>query len=313
MRVAEALAAKLKEYSPLREIILLGDILDLQLANWAQAIEGMILPGGRRVPGFRYFLNFLLHETGAKNVVYIPGNHDYRIFDYHSIDKNLIQPLRNGRKLGGKISFFRTFPESFLQGIINIPDVRMRVLYPHLSLKVNRSRLVLTHGHFFDPTQAFSHEVGKVFAKARRQNKDDLSKIRHAYLRRVSLYQGIVSTVMTRRDLRGVFNAIYQPFSALQERIVHRMRKSFLTDAMKTSIQNYIAFCCRTPNVDGVIFGHTHRAGHAVLKDAAPQYVWNTGAFLRESKDSPHGTFITILNDGSSPLTESVRVHHLVL
>jgi UDP-2,3-diacylglucosamine pyrophosphatase LpxH len=313
MRVAEALASKLKEFKPLHEIILLGDILDLQLANWAQAIEGMILPGGRRVAGFRYFLNFLLRETGARKVVYIPGNHDYRIFDYHSIEKNLIQPLRTGRKLGGRISFFRSFSESFLQGIIHIPDVQLRVLYPHLSLKINRARLILTHGHFFDPTQAFNHEIGKLFARAAKHDKNQLLKIRHTYMRRVSFYQGLASMVMTRRDLRSVFNALYQPFTALQEKIGHRMRKSFLTPAMKNSIENYVAFCCRTRNVDGLIFGHTHRAGHAMIKNCTPHYIWNTGAFLRESKKSPHGSFITICNDGRSPLTEAVRVHHIVL
>src|SRR5437867_2570537 len=116
MRTAEALVEILKAYCPLREIILLGDILDLQLANWAQAIEGMILPpNGRRTVGFRHFLNYLLEKTGARNIIYIPGNHDYRIFDYHSIDKHLIDPLRSGRKLSGKIAFFRSFSDSFLQ------------------------------------------------------------------------------------------------------------------------------------------------------------------------------------------------------
>ena len=71
---------------------LLGDILDLQLANWAQAIEGMILPNRGRVVGFRHFINHLLEQTGATEIWYIPGNHDYRIFDYHSIDRYLIRP-----------------------------------------------------------------------------------------------------------------------------------------------------------------------------------------------------------------------------
>ena len=94
MKTVYAFVQSLKEFAPLREIFLLGDILDLQLANWAQAIEGMILPNRGRAVGFRYFINHLLEETGAKEILYIPGNHDYRIFDYHSIDRYLIRPLR---------------------------------------------------------------------------------------------------------------------------------------------------------------------------------------------------------------------------
>ena len=33
MRTAEALVARLSAFSPLKEVVLLGDILDLQLAN----------------------------------------------------------------------------------------------------------------------------------------------------------------------------------------------------------------------------------------------------------------------------------------
>src|SRR5262245_9435595 len=106
MSTAQSLAERLREFPDIHEIVLLGDILDMQLANWAQAMEGRFEEGQKkRAVGFRYFVNFLLEQTGARKVVYVPGNHDYKIFDYHSLDRYLIAPLREGRKLSGKISF----------------------------------------------------------------------------------------------------------------------------------------------------------------------------------------------------------------
>ena len=309
MQTVRMLVEKLKHYSPICEIILLGDILDLQLANWAQAVEGKLLTGPvKRAVGFRYFINFLLDSTGVREIVYVPGNHDYRIFDYHSIQKHLLEPLKKGKKLSGKISFFRSFPDSFLRGILANPEARLKVVYPHHTMKVNGARIILTHGHFFDPTQAFNHEIGKMFSQPDLSKKEVL-KVRHKYFRRVSLYQNVVSGLSMKRELRDWFNALYQPFSGFKQNLDHRLRKAFLTPAMKRSIHNYVRFCCRPGRIDGVIFGHTHRPGRAVLQDGSVRHVWNAGTFLRESKQASSGSFITIQLDGKTDLNDAVQVH----
>ena len=312
MRVARAFTGRLREFAPLHEIILLGDILDLQLANWAQAMEGRIMDSPRnRAVGFRYFLNFLLEETGVRSVVYVPGNHDYKIFDYHSVERYLLAPLRNGRKLPGKISFFRTFQNSFLQGILTVPGARIRVVYPHYAVKIGKSRIILTHGHFFDPSQAFSHEIGKVFSGSSGLSAEQIRKLRHAYFRRVSLYQNVVSGFSLKKELRQMFSALYEPFTSIQHRLRHRARKTFLTPATLRSIDSYIRYCCRRMKVDAVIFGHTHHAGSATLAHGPVKHVWNAGTFLRESPRSPDGTFVTIEHDPKKSLAECVRVHEL--
>ena len=67
MKTAEAFVEYLQKYKPVTEIILLGDILDLQLANWAQAVEGKFLEGPKkRAVGFRYFINYLLEQTARR-------------------------------------------------------------------------------------------------------------------------------------------------------------------------------------------------------------------------------------------------------
>lgn len=311
MNTARSLVRQLSNFQPLTEIFLLGDILDLQLANWAQALEGRI--GGRLqkpATGFRYFLNFLLRETGARRVIYVPGNHDYRIFDYHSVERHLMSPLKQGKKLSGKIAFFRKFQGGFLQGIVDVPGVSLQVHYPHYSMRVDRSRLILTHGHMFDPTQAFSYEVGKIFRKGESLSKDEVRKIRERFFRRVSLYQNVVSGLSMKRELRKWFTSLYEPLTAFKQTWEHRHRKSFLTPAMRRSIEAYVRYCCRPAKVDGIIFGHTHKPGKAILNSGAVRHVWNAGTFLRESPASPAGSFITI-EHSKKPISEAVEVHIL--
>src|SRR5207249_4822880 len=121
-------------------------------------------------------------------------------------------------------------------------------------------------------------------------------KMRHAYMRRVSLYQNVVSTFMMRKELRDWFSLIYQQLTSWSQHFVHRKRKKFLTTAMARSIDHYVTFCCRSKHVDGVIFGHTHQAGNAEQEKSQVRYIWNSGTFLRESNSAPDGSFLTIRN-----------------
>lgn len=309
MRTAHALVQRLKDYNPLEEIFLLGDILDLQLATWSQAIEGRILDGpAKRAVGFRYFLNFLLQETGAKFITYIPGNHDYKIFDYHSIDRHLILPLRSGKKLSGRVSFFRKFTPSFLQGLIAGQNAHFRVIYPHHTIRTRVGRILLTHGHYFDPTQSFYQEITKAFRQP--IEKREIPKLRKKFFKRASAYQNMVSGLSIQPNLRTLFNSIYQPVTAWKQTLRHRTRKAFVTPAMKRNIDAYVAFCCRG-KVDGVVFGHTHKPGKISFQDGAIRYAWNSGTFLREASDSPAGSFLTICLNERRGLNEAIKVHLL--
>jgi UDP-2,3-diacylglucosamine pyrophosphatase LpxH len=309
MRTAHTLVHRLKDYQPLEEIFLLGDILDLQLATWSQAIEGRILNGpAKRAVGFRYFLNFLLDQTGAKQVTYIPGNHDYKIFDYHSIDRHLILPLRNGKKLSGRVSFFRNFTPSFLQGLVHSTETQFRVIYPHHFLRIASKRILLTHGHYFDSSQSFYQEIAKVFPQS--ISREEIPRLRRTFFRRASAYQNVVSSLSMQPTLRNIFNTVYQPVTSLKQTLEHRNRKAFLTRAMRRNIESYVAFCCRG-KVEGVIFGHTHHPGKTSLQDGPVRFIWNSGSFLKESADSPAGSFLTVQLNGKSTLEEAVKVHLL--
>ena len=66
---------------PVDRIILLGDIFDLDLGRFGDAIDGRSTQGWSIV-GFRTFIKECL-DRGIKDPqwVYIPGNHDYDLFD----------------------------------------------------------------------------------------------------------------------------------------------------------------------------------------------------------------------------------------
>jgi len=175
-------------------------------------------------------------------------------------------------------------------------------------VRLPRARLLLTHGHYFDPSQSFYQEIAKAFADP--VPKNEIPKLRKAFFRRASAYQNIVSGLSIQPRLRTLFNSVYQPISSLKHSLHHRNRKAFVTPAMRRNIECYTTFCCRG-KVEGVIFGHTHRAGKASFHDGPIRHIWNSGTFLRESKDSPAGSFLTLQLNGRCNIEEAVQVHLL--
>ena len=79
---------------------------------------------------------------------------------------------------------------------------------------------------------------------------------------------------------------------------------------MYRNMETYVDYCCRG-KVDGIVFGHTHKAGQQTFEDKPVRHVWNCGTFLREAPDSHLGSFITISLDRKIPLNEAVEVHLL--
>src|SRR5689334_20484734 len=86
-----ALVAHIAEAAPWTEIVFTGDLLDANLSTFLRAIEGHAGNGAAEVVGFRRFIEELdatMHATGrgglaslAGRWVYVPGNHDYKVWD----------------------------------------------------------------------------------------------------------------------------------------------------------------------------------------------------------------------------------------
>jgi UDP-2,3-diacylglucosamine pyrophosphatase LpxH len=304
-----------RQHRPIRRVILLGDILDLQIGNWSLAIEG--IPegaAGRRSVGFRRFLNELVREVGARQVHYVPGNHDYRVFDYLSVDRYLTRRLATGKRLRGKLSFYRHFRKPFLRGILVNDDVVFEVTYPHLELRLGGHRLVLGHGHYLDASQGLGVDARRAFSKVDPKNPKAVANARQNFFRRVGLYQSIVDGGAVNYQVRqGVYRravGAVHALTKLNELTQGKARGRPIDRGLKQNILSYTRFCCRGRKVDGFIFGHTHRAGEATVARSRerPLGVWNCGTFLQEKGAKGRaGSFLLLYSKKGAPLSELVR------
>jgi len=304
-----------RQHRPIRRVVLLGDILDLQIGNWSMAIEGILQGvGGRRSVGFRRFLNELVAEVGAKHVHFVPGNHDYRVFDYLSVDRYLMARLATGKRLHGTLSFYRHFRKPFLRGILATTEVPFEVTYPHLELRLGDHRLVLGHGHYLDASQGLGGDAHRAFRNVHARDTKAVAKARQNFFRRVGLYQSIVDGGAVNYQVRqGVYRravGAVQAVTKLGDLTRGKARGRAIDHGLKQNILAYIRFCCRGRKVDGFVFGHTHRAGETTISrpPEQPLRVWNCGTFLQEKgAKSRVGSFLLLQSKKGAPLQELVR------
>jgi hypothetical protein len=83
------------------ELILAGDILDADISSLTRSIEGIQGTGAwfRKI-GCRNWPAYLFQgsEFNADKIVYLPGNHDYIIWNILATEKNFVQPISQGRR-----------------------------------------------------------------------------------------------------------------------------------------------------------------------------------------------------------------------
>lgn len=311
----EKLLALAKQHRPIRRVVLLGDILDLQIGNWSLAVEG--IPhgtSGRRSPGFRRFLNELVGQVEAKYVHFVPGNHDYRVFDYLSVDRYLMARLATGKKLHGKVSFYRHFRKPFLRGVLTASEASFEVTYPHLELRLGDHRVVLGHGHYLDASQGLGTDVHRAFRGVNPKDTKAVTRARQNFFRRVGLYQSIVDGGAVNYQVRqGVYRRAVGALHAvgkLGDLTRGKARGRPIDRGLKQNILAYVRYCCRGRNVDGFLFGHTHRAGEAKISrpPQQPLRVWNCGTFLKEKGVKNRvGSFLLLQSKKATPLQNLVQ------
>lgn len=304
-----------RDHRPIRRLILLGDILDLQMANWSLAIEGIPERGsGHRSPGFRRFLNDVVREAHIHHVHYVPGNHDYRVFDYLSVDRYLMAKLATGKRLDGRLNFYRTFRRPFLRGLLEVENVGFDVVYPHLELRFGDRLFVLAHGHMLDASQGLGVDVRKALVKVDPKDEQAVARARHNFFRRVGLYQSIVDGGAVNQQVRhGLYRRAVQAVHAvatLGDITRSGARGRAIDRGLKLNILTYVSHCCRARTVDAFVFGHTHRAGRTTIDrpPESPLHVWNCGTFLEEEqKKGPTGTFLLVSGKKDVPVEELVE------
>lgn len=157
----EAVSRGFKEFlhglGRIKEIILAGDILDANIASLTQAIEGVHGSGTwpRRI-GFRKWLSFTFGSRGVPvgRIVYIPGNHDYIIWNILATNGVFVEPISRGQVPKNLPLLADEFREPFIRGVAprNIRN-NFIVVYPEYGFAFGNKRVLVTHGHYLDAKQ----------------------------------------------------------------------------------------------------------------------------------------------------------------
>lgn len=333
----QALVAYIVSRAPWEEIIFTGDLLDVNLSTLTRAIEGYESEKTSSC-GFRQFLQELdeasrtLQPSGtlddiARRWIYVPGNHDYKIWDLLATKAICEDVLGSGARLDPrKMPLARgAWPDgdSFFAGIFKPFGARARVTveYPDHEVAFGGDTMVFTHGHHLDASQTRGHDLTD---NLRDITEPDASRqtVRTIVVE-TAQYQTVANAVSFAPATRRLVNDLVGPDGLLNKfhQIGIRMvawlarllfarsgalRDKPLSRRQLDNIETYLgAFREGAPLPRWFVFGHTHRQGH----DRTPQRnieVYNAGSCYPD-----HGlpiTFLEVDAQGASPITRLMCV-----
>jgi len=305
---------------PVERIILLGDIFDLNLAKLGDAIDGRS-SRGTKVIGFRQFLKECLVK-GIKDLqwIYIPGNHDYDTFDVPARLDGMNR--RFVKKTGEKIMHWA--PRSWEGGNIAPQELRgnFQIQYPHRWEKLGTKYILLTHGHYLDPSQTMGKKIGEL----NRPGGIPVDKLftmcaQYQSLTRAISYQG--ETIRFFGSLYGAWTSV----SSIVEEIIkygtmglwrHKALDAQLQKAALSYVRHFGPIgkpkeAAGMP--DAMIFGHTHREGMVFVGEPGTVSIGsgkgillvNDGGFIHGGSDGKiTGSLVEVESAGISC---KVRLH----
>lgn len=303
--------------APWKEIVLTGDLIDLNLATFTLSIEG-----DEGLTGFRKFLSLLHENKGhiSDNWVYTPGNHDYKLWDmlsakYSCMDvlaagnpmKTVPTPLMKAQWDGAESFFSGIFSEFGWQG-------RVKVSYPNHTIRFGGGNqfMLLTHGHYLDKSQTRFVDIEEHFKGL---TGDELIKARRSFFIWAAQYQTLANAVSYTHGTRTFIGSIFGPegltekIEQLKEWILSKLysvtgrRGEVISSETLEKIAVYLQYFCdyRTEDFPAwFVFGHTHRQD---FREGKGLKVFNAGSCYPE--DGKMITFIQIETDEKGlPLLE---------
>jgi predicted phosphodiesterase len=328
--------------APWREIVFTGDLLDVNLSTLTRAIEGGIWPGlPAPLFGFRQFIQTLDSRMGQltpeKNLkdladkwVYVPGNHDYKIWDLLSTRVVFEDVLASGRPIDRASIPLRKYrwigDESFFAGIFRPYGVAgdVGVEYPNheISFRRQQETMVLTHGHYLDSSQTRGNGLSGQLQKA--TNPEEIERLVRKIFIETAQFQTVANAASFTKGFRNFFNDLAGPdgwgnkLTKLSNQIGEWLVKFFfpsegrrgkaLSSKQLLNIECYLGrFCGYAKLPRWFVFGHTHRQG-----------VWKTSRFGIQAYNAgscylDQGmpiTFATIETDAEGePRVNLMRVH----
>jgi len=318
--IAKSLVDYMATKGPWRSVIFSGDLLDLNLSTFTISIEGK-KSGGKTMLGFREFLKRLCDPNVSGLAVdiwiYIPGNHDYFIWNLLSTKeactdvlaagqsmRSVTTPLKEGTWRHGSAFISGVFPRQIRN--------KVTVQYPDHVIKYSIGRIVITHGHYLDPKQTLFKRLDKLI----QETGSVKSAVRKMFIE-TAQYQAVANAVSYTPEMRKFVNYLFGPKSMAKKvrGIIARyvgdatnifpvspLRDEPINEGQLRAIEFYVRYFRNYRDApDYFIFGHTHEQGSSSTSHIPVNkrlyrnkeiQVYNSGTFF--PKRSNAATFITV-------------------
>lgn len=281
-RLMEALAGR----GAIRELVLLGDVLDLWVTT--------MIPAFRQA---RYFLRSLSMLPNLERIVYLPGNHDHLMFMNAFRDEMERLVMANELETP-KFLPVRSYDETLLSAVADpSSEVPFSMVYPFIVREVNGREVILTHGHhldFFDPDFGWARTfwLSKRIIKKRRKSATlhDIEMTNLPFCGAMSVVPWVPE--MVEGGLR--FYRLISFFARMLRR--SNMQQSIMRDTLIKDTYDEIEGLLPIlghPSVGCFVFGHTHRPGLGRLPGGGTA-VANTGAWTRNDEGVPSMTWVEL-------------------
>ena len=205
------------------EIVLAGDLLDGNLSTFKRAIEG---DRAGTLFGFRQFLAELHAQAKgglsavAKRWIYVPGNHDYKIWDILASRVAFEDVLAKGDRLNEKVPMplqrhSWTGTLAFVAGIWKgegyDESAGVTVEYPDHRLAFGDADLVITHGHYLDTSQTRFSDLSEVVPPGL-SPAEAAERVRKIFIE-TAQYQTLANAMSFTRDTTQIVSALFGPAS----------------------------------------------------------------------------------------------------
>jgi predicted phosphodiesterase len=329
--IRAALVDHVVRRSPWERIVLAGDIFDANLSTLKRSIEGN---EAGTLCGFRRFLGELhasasqLGKGGlpslARRWVYVPGNHDYKIWDILASKVAFEDPIAAGEVFGGKVKLpverhSWIDGEAFVSGLwkgdgFDASD-QVQVEYPDHRLAFGEDDLVITHGHYLDSSQTRFNDLSECLRPG--LSAVEASEVVRQIVIEAAQYQAVANAMSYRKDTTGFVDALFGPaglgnkvrklFSVIGGWIAslsfgpNGRRGATLSPKLLRNVDAYLEHfpspLVPARPVKWFVFGHTHAQGEGWTPKGVP--VWNTGSCYDD-----HGkpvTFVEIEVEQGAP------------
>lgn len=278
------------------EVIFSGDLLDLNLSTFTKAIEGS-RHEGKKLRGFREFMSTIASRAsagqGVDRWVYIPGNHDYAIWNILSTERACVEVLDRGQRMGSVGTPLRSGEwkdgTAFIAGVFPEDErTKVDVVYPdHLIGGVGG--ILVTHGHYLDWKQTWFNRLTEL------ENADESrsSAIKKIFIE-TAFYQALAASVSYTPQWRHLIDLLVGP-SGLSEWIDGFLsrgttRDQSIDEDLLDSIEFYVNdFRGYEVAPKNFIFGHTHVQGSAARRSMD---IHNAGSFY--PGEDCRATYLTI-------------------